>query len=376
MITFDFETYMKKPTKEVDVQNLIEKLKQDELNAWYESLEETYSIKNLANNIRDNFDVFLVIGIGGSILGSKGIIEALTPYINSKKIIYVGNNLSSEYINEVIEYIKDKKVFANVISKSGDTIEVNIAFELLYPYLEKENILITTSGGKLYETSLKEGIKVLPFPKNVGGRYSVFKISSLLPISVAKIDIMELLKGTEKAKTDIKNIKKYLEIRQSFYEEGYSVEFINVYEPKLASLIECIEQILAETQGKENKGLLPVSVVNTGKLHSLGQYIEEGKNIGFETTILVENTNDIFVKSYNKNLNQINTLAAISVAKSHFIKNRYTSLIKLDKLNEYNIGYLITFYMMVSSRGSYLFNVNYYDQPGVSKYKEILSQNL
>ena len=144
MIKFDFKTYMKDIKEDIDINKLINKLKEDNLHDWFTTEEETYNIKNLAFNIRENFDVFLVIGIGGSILGSRGIIEALNPYLKNEKIkiIYVGDNLSSEYINEVINYIKDKKVFTNVISKSGNTLEVNIAFELLYPYLNENSLAI------------------------------------------------------------------------------------------------------------------------------------------------------------------------------------------------------------------------------------------
>ena len=379
MIKFDFKTYMKDIKEDIDINKLINKLKEDKLNDWFTTEEETYNIKNLAFNIRENFDVFLVIGIGGSILGSRGIIEALNPYLKNEKIkiIYVGDNLSSEYINEVINYIKDKKVFTNVISKSGNTLEVNIAFELLYPYLNKKNIIITTSEeGNLYEFAKKEGIKTLEFPKNVGGRFSVLKIPGLLPVAVAGIDITNLVKGSNKAKENLGPIKEYIKIRNHFFNEKYSVEFINIYEPKLKGIIECIEQLFSETQGKENKGLLPVLVTNTGKLHSLGQFIQEGNNIGFETTILIEKTKDIYVDKYNKSLNEINLIAAESVAKSHYLENRYTNIITMDELNEYNIGYLIMFFMLTTSIGSYLLNVNYYDQPGVSKYKEILSQNL
>ncbi len=386
MIKFDFETYNHIKLDNYDLSNIIERFKRDNnKTGWYYINHDTQLIKKYAYEIRNNADIFLIIGIGGSSIGAQAVISALSPYYNNSKpeIIFVGETLSSDYIVDLIDHIEGKSVYLNVISKSGNTLETLITFDIFLNYLKnnfldyKKRVFVTTNDtdGELLNISKKEGFRNMVVPDNIGGRFSVLSCVGLLPIAVANIDIDKILTGSEKAKENLEQIFKYTIIRNKMFESNKIVESFDIYEPKLFMFTEWIKQIFAESQGKENKGILPISTTNTRDLHSLGQFYQEGSQIMFSTTIFAHSKQNLYIEKYNKSLNQINKIVMNSVAEAHFEKFN-TNIIELDAINEENVGYLILFFEISSMLGSYLLGVNYFDEPGVIKYKNIINCKL
>ena len=374
MVSFDFKTYNTIKLDNYDLSAIYNKFIQDNnLTGWYNLNQDTKDVKKLALDIQSKADIFLVIGIGGSYLGSKAIIEALNPYFSTNKpeILFVGTDLSNEYLNSLINYIKGKEVYIDVISKSGTTLEILLAFNYLLEYMKREydnyndRIIITTNDhtGDLYEYATKNNTILLNVPEDVGGRYSVLTNVGLLPIAVAGYDVDKLLEGAKESKQHIDDCYYYATLRNEQYQSNKYVESFNVYEPKLYYFTEWLKQLFAESQGKNNKGILPISTVNTRDLHSLGQYFQEGLPILFSTTINV-------AKKDSK-LDIINNQAVLCVAQAHY-PHTSTSIININAINEYNLGYLIFFFEMSAMLGSYLLSVNYYDQPGVNGYKDLL----
>ena len=371
-----------------DIRKKIEK-KESKLD-WYDldttiTKKELERIIKISKYIRNNTDIFLVIGVGGSYLGSKAIIEMFKGYFKKDKIeiLFAGFNLSSTYLKELLDYIKDRDIIVNVISKSGNTLETNITFNKVHELMKKKyskdqlqkRIIITTNKnkGKLHEIACREHYISFKISDNIVGRFSVFTPVGLLPIAVANIDILKLLKGVKKGKKDIDKSFIYAIIRDILYKKGKRIESFTVYEPKLYYFTEWLKQLFAETQGKENKGIFPVSTVNSRDLHSLGQYYQQGNPIIFETVINIINNRDI--KVFNKSLNKINNLTSIKVAEAH-MSNTPSNIICMDYLNEENIGELMYFFMVSASIGAYLLNVNPFNQPGVENYKKLLMNGI
>ncbi len=394
MLKFDFNTFMNingDNNYEDKIHKIREKLeKKESMLDWYDvdttiSKSEFDKIEKVSNYVRKNCDVFLVIGIGGSYLGSKAIIDMFKPYFKKDKIeiIFAGFSLSSVYLKELIDYIKDKEIIINVISKSGTTLETSIAFNAIYELMKEKysktqlqkRIIITTDKkkGKLRELVNKEHYISFKVPENIGGRYSVFTAVGLLPIAVSNINITRLLEGVRRGKKDIDKCFLYAIIRDMLYKSGRKIESFTVYEPKLYYFTEWIKQLFGETQGKDNKGIFPVSVVNSRDLHSLGQYYQQGDPIIFETVINIVNNKDIKVS--NKSLNKINNLASIKVAEAHK-SHTPSNIICIDYLNEENIGELMYFFMVSASIGAYLLDVNPFNQPGVEEYKKLLMSGM
>lgn len=394
MLKFDFNTFMN-INGENDYIDKIKEIKtklekKESMLDWLDinttiTKHELEKVISVSSYIRKNADVFLVIGIGGSYLGSKAIIDMFKPYFKKDKveIIFAGFSLSSSYLKELIEYIKDKQVIVNVISKSGNTLETNITFNAIYDLMKKKysktelhkRIIITTDKkkGKLRELVQKEKFISFKVPDNIGGRYSVFSSVGLLPVAVANINITRLLAGVKRGKKDIEKCFIYAIIRDILYKKGKKIESFTVYEPKLYYFTEWIKQLFSETQGKNNLGLFPVSVVNSRDLHSLGQYYQQGEPIIFETVINIVNNKDIKVS--NKSLNKINNLATIKVAEAH--RNHTPSnIICMDYLNEENIGELMYFFMVSAAIGGYLLGVDPFNQPGVEEYKKLLIEGI
>lgn len=389
---FDYETYMKKINYEKytkDIEGINDNLVTDSMTDWYNiekyiTKEELNEIKETADFVRKNCDVFLVIGIGGSFLGAKSVIEALTNYFEKTKpeVIFVGTSLSSDYLYELYEHIKDKEVMINLISKSGSTLEPNLAFEYLMDKMEKKyskeelskRVIITTDRyeSKLLDLALEKDYRRFSVPTQIGGRYSVLTPVGLLPIAVAGLDIDKLLLGARKCDKD--EAIKYAIIRNELYSQGYYIESFTIYEEKMLYFTEWLKQLFAETQGKDNKGILPISVLNTRDLHSLGQYYQEGKRIIFETVINIVKERKNIKTNYGKSLNDINNIACDAVAKAHYNGGVYSNIIELDELNEETIGYLIYFFELSAAIGGYLLHVNPFDQPGVSEYKRIMME--
>lgn len=390
MINFDFESYNHLKLEKTNLDNILSKFISDNnMNGWYNlDPKDLDEIISTATYIKDNCDKFIVIGIGGSYLGSRAIIEALSPYFkkNNPEIIYVGNDLSTDYLNELLDYIKDSEVIINVISKSGTTLEPSIAFDTLLEFMNRKygklslsrRIIVTTDDtkGELLSRANQYGFKKFVIPQNIGGRYSVLTPVGLLPIAVANIDIKKLYSGAMLAKENLKECYKYTVLRDMMYRNNKIVESFTIYEPKLYYFTEWLKQLFGESQGKDGKGLLPISTVNTRDLHSMGQYYQDGPAILFETVLLTKPQTQIDLYRYNKTMSEVNDIAAYSVAQSHYDGHVDSTIISMDSLNELNIGYLIFFFQMSAMLGSYLLGVNYYDQPGVSNYKEIMNKKI
>lgn len=388
MINFDFKKYQYTEITDYNLDTVVDKFKsENKMAGWYDlDTSELNDIKETAKYIRENCDVLIVVGIGGSYLGAKAVIDALTPYFKKQKpeIIFAGYQLSTDYMESLLEYIKDKEVMVNVISKSGTTLEPAIAFDLLLDFMDKkygkdvsDRIIATTDAehGTLLELAKEKEFKRYVVPDNIGGRFSVLTPVGLLPIAVAGYDIDSLFKGAEKAKSE-EEYYYYTKLRHELYGQGKVVESFNVYEPKLDAFAEWLKQLFGESQGKEGKGILPFSTVNTRDLHSLGQYFQEGRNMIFSTTIFAHSDGTIELEKYNKTLNDVNYLAMQSVAEAHYNGHVPTSIITMDKIIEENLGYLIFFFEMSAMLGSYLLDINYYDQPGVNGYKDILHEKI
>lgn len=401
MIKFDFSTYNK--IESLDKYGEILKnlnnyfSKHDNHMGWSKTEllfdeDKIFKIKEKALFIKENCDVFLVVGIGGSFMGIKAIIDSLKPYFiqtTKPKVVFVGNSLSSEYLSELLAIIEKKEIIINVISKSGNTLEVLTAFDVLLSKMKekyteeelRERIIVTTDASinnELYNQAKNEQFEIIDTFKNIGGRFSVFTESGLLPFCVADIDIDKLINGVKEAMKDYDNPARYAIIRDIMINKGYHVEAFTVYEPKLGFFVEWLKQLYGESLGKAGKGALPYGVINTRDLHSIGQYIQEGKKIIFET-VFVSNTvkNDIFSERFKKNISEINNIAYKSVAKAHFNDGINSSIFELDELNEFNIGYLFQFFMIsVTISGLIENNDEVFTQSGVEKYKSILNTLL
>lgn len=370
--------------------------------------EEFKRIKKAAKKIKKESDILVVIGIGGSYLGARAVIEALTSSFNNllpikqrknPQILYVGNNLSPNYINELIEYIGDKDFSVNVISKSGTTTEPAIAFRIFREILEnkygideaRSRIYATTdkAKGALKTLAEKEGYEQFVVPDNVGGRYSVLTAVGLLPIATAGIDIDKVMQGARIAQERYNdpNIKynecyQYAVVRNILYKLYKNTEILVNYEPKLHYFTEWWKQLFGESEGKEQKGIFPAGVDNTTDLHSMGQYIQEGRRNLFETVISIENPDlDIKINPDDDNLDGLNYLAGKTLdyvnkkamegtIKAHVTGDVPNIMIKINKLDEINIGELIYFFEKACAMSGSILGINPFNQPGVEEYKK------
>ncbi|MBO5376011.1 MAG: glucose-6-phosphate isomerase [Bacilli bacterium] len=400
MINFDFHKYMSKYVKKEDKVTYLDKAREikerfisGDLSYWnkldtFVSKKELIKIINITDYIRDNCDVFVVIGIGGSYMGSKAIIEALSPMYNRNgpEIIFLGTDLCAEEYYETFEYIKDKRVIVNVISKSGTTLEPSIAFSLIMDvmgekYSEEElknRIIVTTDAekGKLREVATEKEYVTFTVPSNVGGRFSVFTPVGLLPISVAGINIAKLLEGAMASFERVDRAIEYAVIRDILYHKNKYIESFTVYNSKLYYFTEWLKQLFAETQGKNKLGILPISTVNTRDLHSLGQFFQEGNDILFETVISIDKDKKIVLNDYDMELNSLNKIAVDKVGLAHFNGHTPSGFITIDEKNEHTMGELVHFFILSSIVGALLLNVNPFDQPGVEDYKKLINDEL
>ena len=369
--------------------------------------KEFARIKKAAKKIKKESDILVVIGIGGSYLGARAVIESLTntfynmlPDKERKfpQILYAGNNLSPNYINDLIDYIGEKDFSVNVISKSGTTTEPGIAFRLFREILEnkygieeaRSRIYVTTDKekGALKTLADNEGYEKFVIPDNVGGRYSVLTAVGLLPIATAGINIDKLMEGARVAqdKYNDANLKyndcyKYAVIRNILYKNDKNIEILANYEPKLHYFTEWWKQLFGESEGKQEKGIFPAGVDLTTDLHSMGQYIQEGRRNLFETVLSVKSTDaEITINTDEDNLDGLNYLvgkdldfinkkAMEGTIKAHIDGGVPNVVLEIDKLNEECIGELIYFFELACAMSGEVLGVNPFNQPGVEKYK-------
>jgi len=370
--------------------------------------KEFARIKKAAQKIKKESDILVVIGIGGSYLGARAVIEALTssfynmlPNKQRKypQVLYVGNNLSPNYINEIIEYIGNKDFSVNVISKSGTTTEPAIAFRIFREILEnkygideaRSRIYATTdkAKGALKTLAENEGYEQFVVPDNIGGRFSVLTAVGLLPIAVAGIDIDKLMEGARigQERYNDPNLKynecyQYAVIRNILNKLYKDIEILVNYEPKMHYFTEWWKQLYGESEGKEQKGIFPAGLDFTTDLHSLGQYIQDGKRNLFETVISIENPDsDITINSDDDNLDGLNYLAGKGIdyvnkkamegtIQAHVTGGVPNIKIKMQKLDERNLGELIYFFEKACAMSGMILGVDPFNQPGVEAYKK------
>ena len=365
--------------------------------------EELARIKKAAEKIQSDSDILLVIGIGGSYLGARAVIEALHGSLDladdsKTHVVFVGNNLSPNYINDVIQLIENKDFSVNVISKSGTTTEPAIAFRIFREILEnkygieeaRKRIYVTTDKekGALKKLATNEKYETFVIPDDVGGRFSVLTAVGLLPIAASGINIDELLEGAKEAEdkysdTSLKynECYQYAVARNMFYDNGKSMELLVAYEPKLHYFIEWWKQLFGESEGKDGKGLFPVGAEFTTDLHSLGQYIQEGQRLMFETVINIEHSdvdliinhdeNDLDQLNYleGKQLSYVNDMARIGTINAHVDGGVPNIVINVTELNAKCMGEMIYFFEKACGMSAELLEVNPFNQPGVEKYK-------
>ncbi len=376
---------------------------------WYDlptnyDKEEFARIKAAAERIKKNSDILIVIGIGGSYLGARAAIEFLkSPFYNSLKkdtpdIYYVGNNISPTYLNDVLSICEGKDISVNVISKSGTTTEPALAFRVFRDLVEKkygkegakERIFATTDAkkGTLKELSDKEGYETFVIADDVGGRFSVLTAVGLLPIAVAGCDIDALMEGAQIAQKELSadfennDCFKYAAYRNVLYRKGKALELLVTYDPSFTMMTEWFKQLFGESEGKDGKGIFPSSVTFSTDLHSLGQYIQEGERLFFETVLDIKTPKkDFFLENdeanldglnflTNQNMSIVNRRAFQATVLAHSEGGVPNLVLELDDTNEKSLGYLIYFFEKACAVSGYVLGVNPFNQPGVESYKK------
>lgn len=369
--------------------------------------EEFSRIEKAAEKIRNDSDVLLVIGIGGSYLGARAAIEMLQhSFYNvlpkekrcSPQIIFAGNNISSTYMMDIIDLLEGKDFSINVISKSGTTTEPAIAFRIFRKILEekygaeeaRKRIYATTdkAKGALKTSANEEGYETFVIPDDIGGRYSVLTAVGLLPIAVSGADIRAMMKGAADAREDFSKSEldenpayQYAAVRNILYNKGKTIEMLVNYEPALQYFAEWWKQLYGESEGKDQKGIFPASANFSTDLHSLGQYIQEGRRDLFETVIKVEKPRrGLTIEAEDKDLDGLNYLAGKTVdfvndkafegtLLAHTDGGVPNLIVSVPALDEYHFGYMVYFFEKACAMSGYLLGVNPFDQPGVEAYK-------
>ena len=370
--------------------------------------KEFKRIQTAAKRINKDSDILLVIGIGGSYLGARAVIEALNSSFymmqslkqrKSTLVLFAGNNLSPNYINELIDVIGDKDFSINVISKSGTTTEPAIAFRIFREILEnkygideaRSRIYVTTDKkrGALKKLSEEEGYETFVIPDNVGCRFSVLTPVGLFPIATAGIDIEKLINGAKLAQDNYNDEKlkynecyQYAVLRNILYKQGKLTEVIANYEPKMHYMTEWLKQLYGESEGKDKKGIFPAGIDLTTDLHSMGQYMQDGLRNLFETVISIDtpksnitiNSDDDNLDGLNylagKDLDYVNKKAMEGTIQAHVSGGVPNVSISIEKLDEENLGGLIYFFELVTAMSGSLLGVNPFNQPGVEEYKK------
>ena len=364
--------------------------------------EELERLLKDAKFVRENFDVLVVAGIGGSYLGAKSALDALKGVKGTEKpeIIFIGQTFSPNYTAQVLKYLEDKKFAINVISKSGTTTETSIAFRLVKDLLERKvgkeasrkMIFAVTDKekGALKTLCNNEGYATYVLPGNIGGRYSVLTPVGLFPLAAAGVDVKAMLLGAQKARKEFDNADlskntcyRYAVSRDYMYRHGKPVEMYVTYEPQMSQLSEWLKQLFGESEGKEKKGLLPTSVTFSTDLHSLGQFIQDGSPILFETILnVLSPAEDVAIPSNELDLDGLNYLAGKKMSYVNQMAYQGTlkahqedggvpcNIITLEKMDAETLGYLYYFFMRACAMSAYLLEINPFNQPGVEIYKK------
>ncbi len=369
---------------------------------WPENYDkaEFSRIKDLAHKVREDAEVLVVCGIGGSYLGARAAIDMINGLYpkNQVEIVYLGNTLSSTYIKQTLDYLKDKKFYVNVISKSGQTTETAIAFRLLKELLKEsygedyyKYVIATTDekNGTLREEAKVVGYETFNIPADIGGRFSVNTAVGLFPLAVANVDIDEVMRGSFDAMEDLDNpdlnhnpAYQYAVARRILEKQGKTVEMFVSYEFQMSMFAEWWKQLFGESEGKEDNGILPTSVNFSTDLHSLGQFIQEGSKLLFETLLVVKEPNEDLIFPHvdqdfdnmnylaNKSIDYVNTQARLGTLAAHYEEGSVPNLIiEIEDSSAYTFGYLIYFFFKAIAMSSYLIDINPFDQPGVEVYK-------
>jgi glucose-6-phosphate isomerase len=366
--------------------------------------EEFLRIKKAAERIRSNSDALIVIGIGGSYLGARAAIEALSHTFHNQmgdktQVYFAGQNISSTYITHLLELLEGKDISVNVISKSGTTTEPAVAFRIFRDYLEKKygkeeakkRIYATTdkAKGALKQLADAEGYETFVIPDDVGGRYSILTAVGLLPIATAGLDIDQMMAGAMAAAKKYNNPElstnesyQYAAVRNALYRKGKTIELLVNYEPSLHYVSEWWKQLNGESEGKDQKGLFPASVDFSTDLHSMGQYVQEGRRDLFETVLQVKRPKiELTIKEdpdnidglnflAGKTMNEVNKKAFQGTVLAHVDGGVPNLVVELDELNEYTFGEMVYFFEKATAISGHLLGVNPFDQPGVEAYKK------
>lgn len=365
--------------------------------------EEFARIKKAADKIKTDSDILIVIGIGGSYLGARAAIEFLkSPFYNNLKkdtpdIYYVGNNISPTYLNEILSICEGRDISVNVISKSGTTTEPALAFRVFKKYVEdkygkeeaKNRIYCTTdkSKGTLKKLADTEGYESFVIADDVGGRFSVLTAVGLLPIAVAGCDIEKIMQGAIKAQKDFmadfdnNDCYKYAALRNIFYRKQKTIELMVSYEPCFETMAEWYKQLFGESEGKDGKGIFPASVNFSSDLHSMGQFIQDGSRIMFETVIDIKNSKqDFFLEDdtdnldglnflTNQNMSVVNRKALEGTILAHTEGGVPNIVLEVEDVSEFTFGYMVYFFEKACAVSGYVLGVNPFNQPGVESYK-------
>lgn len=369
-------------------------------------------LDSLAADIRRDADLFIVCGIGGSYLGARAVIDALSPFFagldKGPEILYAGHHISGKYLEQLIEYLEQpkaddtpKSVYLNVISKSGTTLETALSFRVLrnwinkfYPEDADRRIICTTSeeGGALNSLIRENGYRKFVIPGDVGGRFSVLTPVGLLPVAVAGIDIRTLFYGAVSKFEELdrlpESVLDYAATKYALYKKNKAVDVITTFEPELQSLGRWLQQLLGESEGKEGKGMLPATATYSTDLHSLGQFIQEGPRNLMETFIKVDKpTNSLSINKVagdhdqlnylaEKSFHEINTRAFEGTLQAHTSGGVPCIVLTMQKLNAQHLGEFIYFYELMTSVYCYCLDINPFNQPGVEHYKKEMYQLL
>ena len=368
--------------------------------------EEYERIKKAAEQIRAHSDVLVCIGIGGSYLGTKAVLDSLSPFFAAEgvEIVFAGQTLSSSYLHALKDHLKDRRVSVNVISKSGTTTEPAIAFRIISEWMResytedeiRERTFVTTdrNKGALKTLADEKGYETFVVPDDIGGRYSFLSAVGLLPLALAGVDTDALIRGAQDASTRFTSRETdndavaYAIHRNRLLKEGKDIELFVAYEPNLMTIGEWFKQLFGESEGKEGTGIFPASLQFTTDLHSMGQLIQEGKRNLFETVLFVdEPRGDLTVPATEEDLDGLNYLAGTSlhevnekarrgVARAHVEGGVPNLLIRIGKVDAYHIGALLYFYMIACGVSATILGVNPFNQPGVEAYKISMFEEL